>query len=553
MTQQDVAIVVDDVVGDVTTRQAEKTLKRSWSKQRVLDLLCSWWLVAAIASLGAAARIVLWAADRSLRGDASALALNLIGKSASQLFHPLKYVQGAPIGFLLTERLDIRLFGPAELSLRLLPLLGGIGAVVITAVIARKILSPIAALIALLLVAASGPLNYYSSEVKQYSTDVLVAVLLLWGAIAIEWRSLRPSRAVLVLAGGGLSVWFSHPALLVLPPLAAVLLVNALVTRDHRGLKVLAVLSSVWAVSAVAAYLINHSNAARVAAAALAPTLSSGSRLQPLKDAWHSFPTSLGVAKTATALAVVAALTGLLSLYRRSALHAALLAVPFVATFVAAVAYLYPYTDRFVLFLVPSLALLVAEGLWTTTRMLWRHLPLAGLAAVALVLVYPVATEMKNTLHPPRHEEMKPVLRYIQAHWHRGDALYVWWQAEFPFRYYAECDSCGVLKPAGPKNVVWPPKLAETPTEAALVTHPPSLYVGTAPHDLKGYVANFQQLEGKRRAWFLFSAIWDDGFTRYALDCLGRPLAAVQSTGSAAYLYDLRHSTAKSGCVVDRG
>lgn len=507
-------------------------------------IVTSPWLIVVVLVGGVTARIVGWAADRSLWGDEGALALNLIGKSASQLLHPLDYVQGAPVGFLLLERLDIRLFGSTELSLRLEPLVAGVLALALFVLVARRILSAVAALVAVVLVAASGPLVYYSSEVKQYSTDVLAATLLLLGALTVNWATLGVGGLLLVEVCGLAVVWFSNAALIVLPSLVAVLLVAAWQAGEKRSVRNLVIVSVPWAVGALAAYAVDHGNATRVASAAL--TTGSQGHLAVVKDVWHFSADALGVANSATALAVAAAAVGFASLLSKSPRTAALVVAPLVATFLAAAANRYPFVDRFVIFLVPFAALLVAEGVWVVIR----RAPLFGAIAATLLLVYPVATSAKHTVRPVGHEEVKSVLRFVQARWRPGDALYVWYQSQFPFRYYADCPACHVLGTAGPASVVWPPKLAEARGNDALSTHPPDLYLGTMPHDLAGYVANFKPLAGKRRAWFLFSSTWDDDFTRFALDCLGKRLAEVHATRAAAYLYDLGPGAATARCLA---
>jgi O-antigen/teichoic acid export membrane protein len=517
-------------------------VSRNW--RRAIGLLGSPWLLIVLVAAGVAARIVGWAADRSLWGDEGALALNLIGKSARALLRPLDYVQGAPAGFLLVERLDVRVFGPTELSLRLFPLVAGVLALVFFAAVARRALAPAAAPVAVVLVAASVPLVYYSSEVKQYSTDVLAGVVLLWAALTVDWAGLRLWRVAALSLGGLATVWFSNAALIVLPSLVAVLLVSAWRAGDRRGLRQLAILSVPWAAGSIAAYAVDHGNATRVASAAL--TTGSQGRLAQVKDVWHFFAQALGVANTATALAVVAALAGFVSLGRRNPRAAALIVAPLTATFLAAVAGRYPFVDRFVLFLAPFVALLIAEGIWAISR----RVPLVAVAAAALLLAYPAATSLRNVLRPPGHEEVRTVLRYVEARWRPGDALYVWWQSQFPLRYYADCGPCHVLGPTGPASVVWPRTLAEARGANALVTHPPDLYLGTMPHDLEGYLANFDQLVGKRRAWFVFSSTWDDDFARFALDCLGRRLAEVHATRAAAYLYDLSAKPTNRRCFI---
>jgi hypothetical protein len=135
------------------------------------------------------------------------------------------------------------------------------------------------------------------------------------------------------------------------------------------------------------------------------------------------------------------------------------------------------------------------------------------------------------------------VLRHIESMWQPGDSLYVWFQSQYPFRYYAQCGDCNVLGSEGPASTLWPPDPRELSGYYALGTHPPHLYVSGRPHTLDEYVQEFKPLLGKPRVWLLFSSNWNDEFVRYALDCLGERLDEVRAERAVAYLYDLSKAT----------
>ena len=136
-----------------------------------------------VVALGIVLRVVRFAANRSLWGDEGALALNVLIKPLSQLLHPLDFLQGAPSGYLIMQKGVTTLLGVDEYSLRLVALLSGIASLVLLALVARRLLEAPAAGLAVFLFAVSEPLVYYSSEVKQYSTDTVVATALLLGAV----------------------------------------------------------------------------------------------------------------------------------------------------------------------------------------------------------------------------------------------------------------------------------------------------------------------------------------------------------------------------------
>ena len=68
---------------------------------------------------GIALRLIAFTADCSLWIDEAMLALNIVGRTPTQLFEPLGHNQGAPVGFLLVCKASVSLFGANEFALRL--------------------------------------------------------------------------------------------------------------------------------------------------------------------------------------------------------------------------------------------------------------------------------------------------------------------------------------------------------------------------------------------------------------------------------------------------
>lgn len=128
---------------------------------------------------GALLRLTQFLSNRSLWLDEAKLALNIVNRSFVQLCKPLDYGQGAPIGFLMLERSALHLFGSGEYALRLFPFLAGMISLLLFYQLAKQSVPTGAVPIPPGLFATSAPLIYYSSEVKQYSGDVAIA-LLLW-------------------------------------------------------------------------------------------------------------------------------------------------------------------------------------------------------------------------------------------------------------------------------------------------------------------------------------------------------------------------------------
>ena len=194
------------------TRPALISKRRPWVEIGLLALL---------ATLGIALRLRQYLFNRPLWQDEIALARNVIDRDLFTLLSmPLAFKQSVPPGFLIPTRLTVLALGPDEWVLRLTPLVAGVLAVLVAAVLARRELRSTAARVTFVgLVALSPVLIYHSSEFKQYSSDALVALCIL---LAISYRNSRYGTWLLA-AAGFVGILCSLPAVFVAVP-AAVLI-----------------------------------------------------------------------------------------------------------------------------------------------------------------------------------------------------------------------------------------------------------------------------------------------------------------------------------------
>ena len=130
-----------------------------------------------IICFGILIRVIQYFFNRSLWADEAVLALNIVNRSYLELLQPLDYDQGAPIGFLWIEKLAIQLFGNNEYALRLFPLLSSILSIFIFYKLAKIFLRLEAVPIALAFFVSLNYLLYFATELKQYSSDVFIALL----------------------------------------------------------------------------------------------------------------------------------------------------------------------------------------------------------------------------------------------------------------------------------------------------------------------------------------------------------------------------------------
>ena len=165
------------------------------------------------------------------------LALNIVERDFIGLLKPLDYNQGAPVGFLLAEKLIITIFGKGDIQLRLIPLLAGCASLILLYLIGKQVLNPPGLITALALLAISPTLVYYSSEVKQYSSDVFSILVLFWFALDVfRTGKLGFQKIVILSVAGVFGLFFSHPTLFVLAAIGTIMFMDIELKRDLTGL-----------------------------------------------------------------------------------------------------------------------------------------------------------------------------------------------------------------------------------------------------------------------------------------------------------------------------
>ncbi|MFN8582484.1 MAG: glycosyltransferase family 39 protein [Gemmatimonadaceae bacterium] len=194
--------------------------------------------------LGVLLRVAAYVHNRALWADEALYAREIVTETIDHTV-----VANMPPLFKLATQLATRTFGTSECALRLFPLLCGLAALALFAVLTAQYLEPRARAIALLLFATSDRLIYFSSELKAYSTDVACALLLtIVGTRALQ-GPLTTGRAIAFGALGGVLIWCSLPAVFVLAGIGTVIIVSAYLEHDTARLSRGVAAAAIWAVS----------------------------------------------------------------------------------------------------------------------------------------------------------------------------------------------------------------------------------------------------------------------------------------------------------------
>jgi hypothetical protein len=424
-----------------------------------------------------------------------------------------------PIGWTLLLRLVPPLDGPQQL--RLLPLAFGVVSVIPAWSLGRMLggATPVYGLAAAL-AAAVVPAGLARHDLKAYTAEACLALLLVLAAARLEASWSRGRLAVLAIACI-LAFPFSNAA----PFVAAGLLGGlALATASRRAWRRLAEL----AVAAVAVALAHGAFHVGVASA-------GDNAAMRAYWSWRYIPLDRGVGAAAGFAAerfqaalhdlglgpwpVAAALVGLgLVALARAGLGGVALAAPLIVVelVVAGALRRYPFLDqRTSLFVATLWMVLAGLGLaWLAVRLArWRPAILLVMAAVVAVAATLLPTAQRAAATPLPDADVRGVVRYVLDHRQPGDGIVVSYHDSYSFAWY------------------WPDRPAFVPSRAPTavrfqVTYPPggpvvARYVDDAALD----DALGQVRPGTRRVWLLVE--------HYTADQRARWLARLAKLGAS--------------------
>ncbi len=154
--------------------------------------------------------------NKSIWLDESYLALNLVDKNYLELLKPLDNGQVAPIGFLLVEKFILSIFHTyPDLELRVFPFLSFLGSIFIFYQISTLLsFNRIIQNVLTICLSLNFWLLRYSCEIKQYSSDVLITLIIIFFTLKLDFKN--KSSIMLYTLICCLSIFFSNVSIFTL-------------------------------------------------------------------------------------------------------------------------------------------------------------------------------------------------------------------------------------------------------------------------------------------------------------------------------------------------
>src|SRR6266487_1320304 len=403
--------------------------------------------IVAISAFGIILRASKYLPGWLMRGDELAVTLNLINRSAIDLItKPLDYEQAAPFGFLLIIKALITIFGHSEYVLRLTAFVAACVSLILMQSLLTKTVERYGNIFALVAFAFGNYLIYYSAELKQYSTDVLLSLVLLLVFYQHLSKETTAKDFLLLAVLGILALCFSYTALFILAGIGITLFLHY--WGNKQRLLWITLTGMIWAGTFLALYilLLRHQTQDSYLIT-FWDNLLSFMPMPPWRDiSW--FPKALDgllfvVAGLSSSLIFVIPIYAL-GLWRflkeKKWQWVLVLTVPIGLNIIVSGFQKYPFHGRLILYLLPLVFIVLGKGI-DLLICLSRNRVFANIAFAALIilLLRPVIPTTNSYLFTRSYlsEDLKSVFSFLEENHQDGDLIYLYHFVGPEYVYYA--------------------------------------------------------------------------------------------------------------------
>jgi hypothetical protein len=389
------------------------------------------WLLVGVLALGAGLRLRQYLAQHCYWHDEAMVVLNVFEKDSAGLMGVLDSNQAAPPAFLLAQRAMFVQLGRSELVMRFIPFVAGMIALALFAWLAWRLWGgkyPLLAIGAILMFACADSAIWHAVEAKQYSIDLLVAVMLLL-VVLVPSKDQSPLRRLLLASLiAAPAVWFSYSTIFMFGGISLALL-PAIARGRGKAIGAWALCNGIVAASFLIVYaLVIREQQVSLLYEYWGDEFVDFSR--PMFIPVWFFREAASICNYPMDLAgpilFPIVILGAVVMYRRGQTERLLaLILPAALVLLAAALHRYPFGgSRLTLFLAPSVFILAGAGLLaiaTHPRANWRGLWMVIPAAFVVIAMYHAGIYL---IAPPARGNMAPSVAFVKAHWSPGDPIY---------------------------------------------------------------------------------------------------------------------------------
>lgn len=464
--------------------------------------------------------------NRSLWLDEAMLAISIVSRNNLELLKPLELSQVAPILYLQIERVFFMIFPDTDYGLRIQPLIAFFISMYFLFKILKQLpISIYGVILGISLFAFNYSFIYYSSEVKQYMTDVLSITAMLYFYFK-DYRYEKDKYIALSIAGV-IIIFLSNVSPIILFSFGAALLYDYYKNKNI-SFRYIATVFLIWLITYSIYYISFIKGHPAREIMLFFWTMADGFLpANPLSKEFYVFLftkgnlilislISFGSAGEIVLLTLI--ITGIIYLYKIGKSDILILTItPLLLHLTLSGLKLYPFEGRLILYTIPGIIILCSAGLSIITDIFTSHIknkkisyPVIIIPVILLISFF----SMSSRGFPIKNEEIKNSINFVDQNISEQENIYVYWAANSAFKYYNEVEF--------------------------VKTKAPVFYGVSSRNNKEKYIEEIKGLKGKY--WFIFSHVKfnEENYITEKLGSLGyKKLKEFKTTGSSCYLYDL--------------
>lgn len=385
--------------------------------------------------------------NRSFWLDEAYVALGISIQSVKDILSFYLFAPDLPLppsGFLLLEKICVMILGNSEWSLRLFPFICSLLSLFLFSVVTKKYLKDFQRPFALGLFVFSEMLVIYSAELKQYSCDVLYVLIFLIMVDVLQNPKTGYRKTFFLSLVSCVLLFFTYISVFLMIPFLCVVCVEG-VKRRSLFFKKGVLFFTAWAGGFLYQYRFILSSLGKnkvLNAGAVAHSYFPESSWPLFEHGKWAAASLVRMMENPVGLPfgiiiMFFFLVGGWIIYRKDANKGILLIFPLGGVLAASLIHKYPFGDRFLLFYLPMVYVLLVEGYTFFYCQLKKYkMELWGWVLLCICFFYPVQSTLYRFTHDLSREEIRPVLKKFFKEYQKGDYVFLNIPAKFALGYY---------------------------------------------------------------------------------------------------------------------
>ncbi len=369
--------------------------------------------------------------NNSFFTDEVLLAFNTLSKSYLSLLKPLDFFQSAPYLFLVFTKLIVSNFGVNELCFRFIPFVSGIFSVIVFYKLCNLILkTSLSKYIALISFGLNYQLLFYSQTFKQYSTDVLLALLFVYFAIKYNNKIQTIKQFTMFGIFCTIGLFTSFPLFFVIPAI----FITMFILNKNKRLKI--IYSSIYPITAIFIYYFYN----------LRFVKNSTHLLNYWTNGFDVF--SLNMYKNCFdflffydhfhILLFILVIIGLYYTFKKNTMYFYIIVFTLLFGLIAAFLKLYPFENRLILYIIPFIILLSALPIDNLPENIYTKSLVIIISAIFFLSGYFNFSKLYITGKISYlRQDVKPLLKVLKTNKKEHEKIYIYYSALATYSYYA--------------------------------------------------------------------------------------------------------------------